>query len=396
VGPVSIISQNAGYAGAHTVVAHREIERRANWHSDSVIAAPRLTVIVPTYCEADNIDPMIAALDNALAGIRWEVIFVDDDSPDGTANLVRQRGEHDSRVRAVRRIGRRGLAGAVIEGMLASAGNVVAVIDGDLQHDELLLPDMLAEIDGGADLVIASRYTGAGNASSGFSKVRQQSSVFATRLTNMLLKTNVSDPMSGFFMIRRDIIEDIAPRLSTGGFKLLLDILASSPKLNISELPYIFRPRRLGASKLDGLVVADFAGLLLAKFTGNRVSPRFFLFALVGASGLFVHLAVLRSIVVLPTVPFYVAQLLAALAAMTTNFFLNNALTFRDRRLTGLNALKGLGVFYLVCSIGTLANVGIAELIYLRDASWWLAGIAGAVMAAAFNYSASAMLTWRK
>ena len=158
----------------------------------------------------------------------------------------------------------------------------------------------------------------------------------------------------------------------------------------------MFRPRRLGASKLDGLVVADFAGLLFAKLTGNRVSPRFFLFALVGASGLFVHLAVLRSIFVLPGVPFYLAQLLAALVAMTTNFFLNNALTFRDRRLTGLAALKGLGVFYLVCSVGTLANVGIAELIYLREPTWWLAGVAGAVMAAVFNYSASAMLTWRK
>jgi len=360
------------------------------------IAPPQLTVLVPTYCEIGNIDPMIAALNVALGGIQWEVIFVDDDSPDGTAKLVRQRGEHDGRVRSIRRIGRRGLAGAVIEGMLASAGKVVAVIDGDLQHDERLLPLMLAEIKGGADLVIASRYTGAGNARSGFSSVRRQSSVFATRLANMLLKTRVSDPMSGFFMIRREVIDEIAPRLSTGGFKLLLDILASSPELKISELPYMFRPRLLGASKLDGLVVADFAGLLLAKLTKNRISPRFFLFALVGASGLFVHLAVLRSIVVLAAVPFYLAQLLAALVAMTTNFFLNNALTFRDRRLTGFNALKGLCVFYLVCSVGTLANVGIAELVYLRDPSWWLAGVAGAAMAAAFNYSASAMLTWRK
>ena len=148
-----------------TFTTTREIEQLAKSQSENLVAAPRLTVIVPTYCEAENVDPMIAALDAALAGIRWEVIFVDDDSPDGTARLVRERGEHDIRVRAVRRIGRRGLAGAVIEGMLASAGKVVAVIDGDLQHDERLLPRMLAEIEGGADLVIASRYTGAGNAS---------------------------------------------------------------------------------------------------------------------------------------------------------------------------------------------------------------------------------------
>ena len=157
-----------------TFTSTREIEQLAKSQSESLVAAPRLTVIVPTYCEAENVDPMIAALDAALAGIRWEVIFVDDDSPDGTARLVRERGEQDSRVRAVRRIGRRGLAGAVIEGMLASAGKIVAVIDGDLQHDERLLPRMLAEIEGGADLVIASRYTGAGNASGGFSKIRQR------------------------------------------------------------------------------------------------------------------------------------------------------------------------------------------------------------------------------
>jgi len=382
--------------GPHTFTTTLELGLPGR-DSGTLIAAPRLSVIVPTFCEAVNVEPMIAALDAALAGIRWEVIFVDDDSPDGTAHLVRELGEHDGRVRVVRRIGRRGLAGAVIEGMLAAAGKVVAVIDGDMQHDEKLLPRMLAEIESGADLVIASRYTSAGDASGGFSEVRQKWSRLATRLTNILLKTEVSDPMSGFFMIRRDAIDEIAPKLSTGGFKLLLDILASSlPGLKISELPYMFRPRRLGASKLDGLVVADFAGLLLAKLTGNRVSPRFFLFALVGASGLFVHLAVLRSTFVLPGVPFYLAQFMAALVAMTTNFFLNNALTFRDRRLTGLDALKGLGVFYLVCSVGTLANVGIAELIYLRDPSWWIAGIAGAVMAAVFNYSASAMLTWRK
>src|SRR6185295_17278119 len=183
--------------------------------SGTLLASPRLSVIVPTYCEAANVEPMIAALDAALAGIRWEVIFVDDDSPDGTAHLVRERGERDIRVRAVRRIGRRGLAGAVIEGMLASAGKVVAVIDGDLQHDEKLLPRMLAEIESGADLVIASRYTGAGDASGGFSEVRQKWSRLATRLTNILLKTEVSDPMSGFFMISRDAIDEIAPRLST-------------------------------------------------------------------------------------------------------------------------------------------------------------------------------------
>jgi len=359
---------------------------------------PRVSIIVPTYCEAENVAPTVAAIESALGGIAWEIIFVDDDSPDGTVAAVRTLGEHDGRVRVIRRVGRRGLAGAVIEGMMASAADIVAVIDADLQHDEALLPKMLDTIETGhADLVIATRYAQSGNAGGGFSKLRRNASTFATRLTNLLLKTNVSDPMSGFFMIRRNAIDGIAPNLATGGFKLLLDILASAPaNLKIVEMPYQFRPRQLGISKLDALVIADFFGLLLSKLSGNSISPRFFLFALVGATGLIVHLATLRTVLITTHIPFNAAQFAAALVAMTWNFFLNNALTFRDRRLTGIAAFKGLLSFYLVCSIGTLANVGVAELIYLRDASWWRAGIAGAVMAAVFNYAVSSMLTWRK
>ena len=362
------------------------------------VTRPRVSIVVPTYCEAENVAPTIAAIERALGTITWEIIFVDDDSPDGTVAAVRTLGEHDGRVRVIRRVGRRGLAGAVIEGMMASAADTVAVIDADLQHDEALLPKMLDAIEAGnADLVIATRYAQSGNAGGGFSKLRRNASTFATRLSNLLIKTNVSDPMSGFFMIRRDAIDGIAPNLATGGFKLLLDILASAPaNLKIVEMPYQFRPRQLGTSKLDALVIADFLGLLLSKLSGNTISPRFFLFALVGATGLVVHLAALRTFLITTHIPFNAAQFAAAFVAMTSNFFLNNALTFRDRRLTGVAAFKGLLTFYLVCSIGTLANVGVAELIYLRDASWWRAGIAGAVMAAVFNYAVSSMLTWRK
>ncbi len=364
----------------------------------AALARPRVSIIVPTYREAENVAPTVAAIERALGDIAWEIIFVDDDSPDGTVAAVRSLGERDGRVRVIRRVGRRGLAGAVIEGMMASAADIVAVIDADLQHDEALLPKMLGAIEAGnADLVIATRYAQSGDAQGGFSTLRRNASTLATRVSNLLLKTNVSDPMSGFFMIRRDAIDGIAPNLATGGFKLLLDILASAPEnLKILEMPYQFRPRQLGTSKLDALVIADFLGLLLSKLSGNTISPRFFLFALVGATGLVVHLATLRTVLTTTHIPFNAAQFTAALVAMTSNFFLNNALTFRDRRLTGAAAFKGLLTFYLVCSIGTLANVGVAELIYLRDASWWRAGIAGAVMAAVFNYAVSSMLTWRK
>ncbi|MBY0562410.1 glycosyltransferase family 2 protein [Hyphomicrobium sp.] len=368
--------------------------------SRSVIASsrPRLSVIVPTYCEAGNIGAMIAALDASLAGIRWEVIFVDDDSPDGTMKVIRSLGETDDRVRAMRRVGRRGLAGAVIEGMLASGADIVAVVDADLQHDEKLLPRMLSEIESGAaDLVIGTRYSQSGEARDGFSTARRLSSELATRLSNLLLRTNVSDPMSGFFMIRRELVDTIAPNLSPGGFKLLLDILASAPAgIRVREIPYVFRPRRVGKSKLDGLVIADFVGLLLSKLAGNLVPPRFFLFALVGTLGLVVHLFALRSAIVVSDASFNTAQIFASFVAMTFNFFLNNVLTFRDRRLSGFQAIKGLLIFYAVCSVGALANIGVADLVYSHDATWWRAGIAGALMAAVFNYAVSSAFTWRR
>ena len=359
---------------------------------------PRLTIVIPTYCEAGNIAPMIAALDRALTTIHWEVIFVDDDSPDGTMGAIRAIGVNDPRVRAMRRVGRRGLAGAVIEGMLASGADIVAVVDADLQHDEKLLPRMLSEIEGGkADLVIGTRYSQSGEAREGFSTARRISSELATGLSNLLLRTNVSDPMSGFFMIRRSLIDTIAPNLSPGGFKLLLDILASAPAgIRIQEIPYVFRPRRAGKSKLDGLVIADFLGLLLAKVSGNLVPPRFVLFALVGTLGLAVHLVALRAAMDISGTTFNAAQIFASVVAMTFNFFLNNALTFRDRRLSGIEALKGLLTFYVVCSIGAVANIGVADLVYSHDTTWWRAGIAGALMAAVFNYAVSSALTWRR
>ena len=359
-------------------------------------AAPELSIVVPTYSEAENIGPLMGALDAAMTGIAWEAIFVDDDSPDGTTDIIRTCGQRDSRIRSIRRIGRRGLAGASIEGMLSSSADVVAVMDCDLQHDEAMLPEMLAHIRTGADIVVATRYQGNASGTDGFSAWRRRASETATRLTNIVLNTDVSDPMSGFFMIRRDVFNDIAPSLSNGGFKILLDILTARPAgLKIVEVPYAFRPRQHGQSKLSELVILEFLSLLVAKVSGDRVSPRFILFSLVGASGVAVHLLALRVALGIPGLAFNAAQIAASYIAMTWNFFLNN-LTYRDCRLTGWTALKGLLSFCLVCSVGLLANIGVAQLVYGQDASWWRAGLAGAVMAAVFNYAVSSVLTWRR
>lgn len=356
-----------------------------------------LSVIVPTFNERDNIAVLVARLAETLEGLSWEVIFVDDNSPDGTWQVVQELAQRDPRVRGLRRIGRRGLSGACIEGILASSAPCVAVMDADLQHDETQLPAMLALLQrDDAELVVGSRYIAGGNADS-FDRGRRGISEFATTLARKLLRVTVADPMSGFFMIRRDRFEQLAPNLSVQGFKILLDIVATARgRLRVVEIPYAFGARLHGESKLDSMVALDFLGLLLAKMTGDAVSLRFLLFALVGSLGLVVHLGVLDIAFNLLGGSFAWSQAIGAVAAMTTNFLLNNILTYRDQRLKGWALLRGLVAFYLVCSVGLVANVGVAFSVYGQQPIWWLAGAAGALMGVVWNYAMSGLFVWRR
>lgn len=364
-------------------------------YSHSSRRSADFAIIIPTYNEAANVELVVAELVRSLKDIDWEVIFVDDNSPDGTTDAVRAIAQNDGRVRCIRRLARRGLAGASIEGMLASSAPVVAIMDGDLQHDTSLLPEMLSRIRAGDDLVIASRFLKAGGAGDGLSRRRLGGSRIATWLAQEFLRIEVTDPMSGFFAMRRAAFEDLAPRLSSQGFKILIDILASTPKpLRTSEIPFVFRARQHGVSKLDNLVTAEYLSLLLAKSTGDVLSLRFVMFALIGGSGVVVHLAALKTALMFGWT-FSLAQMTAAYVAMTGNFFLNNILTYRDRRLKGWRLLSGLVSFWLVCSIGVIANVGAGQLIHDQASTWWLAGLAGAGLGAVFNYVATSIFTWR-
>ena len=359
--------------------------------------APELTIVVPTFNEKANIPLLVDRLSHLLTVYDWEVVFVDDNSPDGTASAARTIGEQDSRVRCIRRIGRRGLAGACLEGMLASQARYVAVMDADLQHDEGLLVPMLEALRAGrADVAVASRYLLGGSAA-GLSKQRSWVSRGSNALVRLLLGIELTDPMSGHFMIRRDAFEAIAPALSSQGFKILLDILATARgSLRTVELPSTFRERQHGESKLDSKIALDFAALVTAKLTHDAVSARFLLFCLVGLTGLGIHLSVLSAFLTMTDLTFSVAQALATIGAIAWNFVLNNLFTYRDQRLTGWHFLIGLVRFQVICAIGAISNVGIATWIYDYDEVWWIAGLGGALIGTVWNFVVSAALVWRQ
>lgn len=353
-----------------------------------------LAVVIPTLNERDNVPLIVERLNRVLAGIAWEAVFVDDDSPDGTADAVRALARRQGNIRCIQRLGRRGLSSACIEGMLASAAPYLAVMDGDLQHDETLLPRMLAKIKAERlDVVVASRHIDDGGVGD-WGRSRVAISGFATRLSRLVVKAKLSDPMSGFFVIERGAFAGAMRRLSGQGFKILLDLFASTPRpFAFGEVPLQFRERLHGESKLDTLVAWEYLMLLVQKAVGPAVPVRFLLFSLIGGLGVGVHLTTLGLMLRVGRADFPLAQSVATVVAMTFNFLLNNLFTYRDRRLRSWRLVSGLASFYAVCGLGAVANVGIAASIAGAHA-WWLAGLAGAAVSAVWNYAMSSIFTW--
>ena len=359
--------------------------------------ALELSIVIPTFNESGNIVEMIRRLDQSLRGIAWEVVFVDDDSPDRSSALVRKLAQADRRIRCIQRIGRRGLSSACIEGMLATSAPFLAVMDGDLQHDETRLPKMLSELRAGsAELALGTRYAEGGGIGS-WEGSRASMSRWATRISRVVCKQTVSDPMSGFFMLRRELIERTAPDLSGMGFKILLDILAtSSAPVAVVEVPYHFGSRLAGESKLDSNVVWEYGMLLADKLVGKYVPVRFLSFSLVGAGGILVHMSILALLLRGGAASFRISQGTATLVAMVFNFAVNNVLTYRDMRLRGWRWLRGAVTFILACSLGAFANVGVASYLFERRTEWFIAGLAGIAVGAVWNYVVTMFYTWGK
>jgi dolichol-phosphate mannosyltransferase len=364
--------------------------------NDQATQVVELAIVIPTFNERDNVSPLLDRLKAALGAFGWEAIFVDDDSPDGTANHLRDIAQQNPRVRVIQRIGRRGLTSACVEGVLSTSTPYFAVMDADMQHDEAILPQMITALkENGLDIVVGSRYVEGGSVA-GWHQRRRLISRIASWAARLVIKADLKDPMSGFFLMRRQAFDEAVRSLSQQGFKILIDLFASAPRpLSFVELPYQFRLRTYGDSKLDVMAAWEYGMLLADKLFGRFIPPRLVLFGMVGALGLLVHMMVL-AVALYAGLTFTTSQTIAVLAAMTSNFTLNNVITYRDQRLRGRELLRGLLSFYVICSVGAVANVGIAAFVYTGEPVWWLAGLAGAVVGSVWNYAVSAFLTWRR
>ena len=368
----------------------------------------QLAIVLPTYNERGNLQAMVERLDQALAGIAWEAIVVDDNSPDGTADEARELAREDLRVRVLQRIGRRGLSSAAIEGMCATAAPVVAVMDADHQHDPALLPQMLAAIESGDyDLAYASRFAEGASTEAWGRPDRVKASNLANRIANKVTGVELSDPMSGYFMLRSEVLRGDAHRLSGVGFKILLDILATvEAPLRIKEVPMHFAARAQGESKLDRTVVFEFLVGLYDKWLGRIIPTRFALFGTIGGLGVIVHMTILAIVLNLfgarflvshypKETAFIVGQTVAAVVAMTFNFVLNNELTYADKRLRGfVPVLGGWARFALTCSFGLLANIGAATALVRIGFHPYPAAIVGIVLGSVWNFALSSRFVW--
>ncbi len=361
-------------------------------------ASKKLTVVIPTFNEVENIRIIVEKIEQTLSPKDFKVLFVDDNSDDGTAEVIKELETEKSHVSLLSRFGRRGLAGACIEGIFAAKSNLVAVMDCDLQHDETKLLKMLSKLEKNPnlDLIVGSRYFDDGKVEGGLSRIRQIGSRLAIWSTQTFLGIKVKDPMSGFFMVRRSTMMPIINKLQPNVFKILADMIASSKgKWKIEEVGYEFKERQSGESKMSIGVAFELLGLILSHLSFGLLSIRFILFGIVGFSGIFVQLFSTFIFFSVLGLPFLQSHISSVVIAMTSNFSLNNLLTYKDRSLLGKNYFKGLISFYLICSAGALANVAIADFIFENIGLWLVASLAGALLGAVWNFIFSSIFTWK-
>jgi dolichol-phosphate mannosyltransferase len=369
----------------------------------------KVTIVSPTYNEAENVPRLVHDVDAALSGIDYELLIADDDSPDRTWAIAQEFATRSSRIRVLRRTMDRGLSPAVIEGFLSSCSDFVGVIDADLQHDPAILPQMIAALDAGAEIAVGSRYVEGGGTGT-WNAARRFQSWVATKLAQTFLGVELTDPMSGYFLLRRDDFNRIHAQLDSSGFKILLEIVGRLAPSRLVEVPYTFRERVAGQSKLSSKIVLQYLGQLWRLSSVSRyMSVRFIKFALVGASGTIINLCAFLLLARLFGLRDWRISALATLVANFTNYVFNNAWTFVDRGHRGWSLVRGyvtyLGLSFVGMFASTLTFAGLARASYTylhnalpaRESYIPVLGfqLVAILVGTIFNYELNRRFTWR-
>lgn len=362
----------------------------------------RLSIVLPTFNERGNIETLLRQLLGLRELYDLELLVVDDDSADGTAELVRALAHREPTIRLIRRVGRAGLASAIKEGLLDATGDLAVVMDSDGQHQPSAVLRALEALEAeSADLVVGSRFHDQASIQ-GLSQKRERGSTWANAAARFSLPRpyrDLTDAMSGFFALRLDAVLPVVRAVDVNGFKFLYELLAvSRGRLRVREVPLSFQPRTSGESKLDLAIFWDFLISLLHSLCLRLLPRRAISFALVGGSGVVVQLAVTQLLLSLSGRPLAGSQQLALVGALTaacSNYLINNALTFRFNRLKGLALIKGLVRFLMVSSLPLAANVGVAQaVVRISHADSLTAQLAGILVVFVWNYAASSRFVW--
>ncbi len=359
-----------------------------------------LSLVLPTYNEAENIPLLLPKLEDALCFVPHEIIIVDDDSPDETWKVAQELAQKRNNVHVIRRIGRRGLSSAVLEGFLISKGDVLAVMDADGQHDMNVIEKLYRAIGKTkAHIAIGSRYVEGGSIGE-WDERRYMMSRIATRMAISLCQVKVQDPMSGFFALDRETFEEVLPRLNPKGFKILLDILVHVPGVtSVVEIPFTFGIRTHGESKLSRRVQLEFLEYLYDVTFGKYIPLAFIKYCIVGSLGVAVHISMytfLSSFVThqgsLNAYGFSLAVIGAIETAIIFNFLLNNVWTFAHTRLRGIAAFLGFLKFNGACLFGAFANYAVST--FLFSIGWSV--FVGALTGVFWNYTMNRLITWKE
>ena len=356
---------------------------------------PKLSIVIPTYNERDNITPLVTSLHRVLEKSDYEIIIVDDNSRDGTFDVATALSR-DYPLKLFVRKDKRGLSSAVVDGFSFSSGETIVVMDGDLQHPAETIPELLQELDSGVDLTIASRYVEGGGCEN-WSTFRNMNSKVAIFLSHLLLPETrrVRDPMSGFFALRRSVVA--GADLNPLGYKILLEILMMGRYIRVAEVPFTFKCRKGGESKLNARQQIEYLKHLFRLMRRTGELTRFLKYCIVGTSGVIVDEGIFWALTGLTSLPSLAAAAVSAEAAIISNFTFNNYFTFSNRRLPGINTfITRLLKFNMVSLIGIGLKLLVLWLLTTifgeYDLLFNLCGIAAATL---WNYTMNVWWTWK-